>query len=129
MALRICKTEDDCVELTPFQERMYRLKHKLHWWWFYWAVMTIRFFKARWRAFKEQKQTCKVCGQVQELEFYVPDEIWESVVPKKFAQTAMCLRCFDRFAKEAGVDYVDYIYSLEFAGDWKHIIFIDRQAS
>lgn len=64
-----------------------------------------------------QHQRCKVCGRRDKFNFHVPDKIWESIVPKKLQNRVICLACFDRFAKERGVDYAPYLSGLCFAGD------------
>ena len=46
---------------------------------------------------------CKVCGRTQsEVDFCVSDEQWQSVVPARWRNWAVCLACFERFANEQG---------------------------
>lgn len=65
----------------------------------------------------QQQQTCKVCSQPDKFNFYVPDEIWAAIVPKKFRQRVVCLYCFDEFAREARIDYAEHLSTLVFAGN------------
>ena len=43
--------------------------------------------------------TYKVCHRIDKFDFFVPDEIWESIVPKEYQDHIVCLSCFDEFAK------------------------------
>lgn len=63
-----------------------------------------------------QQQTCKACRQPEKFDFVVPDEIWAAVVPEKYRGLALCLYCFDEFAREAGVDYAQSVKAVYFAG-------------
>lgn len=62
-----------------------------------------------------QRQMCKICGRPDYFNFYVPDPVWEAIVPEDHQQHAVCLTCFDRLARERGVTYT--IDQLGFAGD------------
>ena len=66
---------------------------------------------------------CKACGRVDHFDFHVPDDIWNAIVPPPLRNRVVCLNCFDRYAKEMGVDYADYIKDLYFAGDRACYIF------
>lgn len=74
-----------------------------------------------WREILSQEflshQKCKACGRRDKFDFYVPDEVWESVVPIRLQERVVCLACFDRLAKERGVDYAPHLTELHFAGD------------
>ena len=63
------------------------------------------------------RQTCKVCGQPDKLNFHVSNRIWTAVVPRRFRKTVVCLRCFDDFAHQAQLDYAQHMEALCFAGD------------
>ena len=62
------------------------------------------------------QQTCKMCGQPDKFNFYVPDKIWKLVVPPEFQTLAVCLYCFDEQAATKGVDFAASISELCFAG-------------
>lgn len=64
-----------------------------------------------------QRQRCKVCWIADGFDFHVPDDIWAAVVPAEFLGRVVCLTCFDRFAREAGVPYARSLESLYFAGE------------
>lgn len=64
-----------------------------------------------------QHQTCKVCGRRDKFNFYVPDKIWEAIVPPMFRSRVVCLSCFDDFAFNNGVEYSEYLEVPCFAGD------------
>lgn len=88
----------------------------------YW-VLPFRFFRAHWRDCRQQKQKCKVCGQADGFNFYVPDEVWTAVVPPRWRERVVCLRCFDRFASRVGVDYVRHLSEVCFAGEGSSVGF------
>lgn len=46
------------------------------------------------------REICKVCYHVNPVGFYVPDEIWRSVVPEALRASVLCLACFARLADE-----------------------------
>lgn len=58
--------------------------------------------------------TCKVCGRPDKFDFYVPDELWQAIVPPSFQGNVVCLCCFDDFAKKKGINYS--LQTLYFAG-------------
>lgn len=62
------------------------------------------------------RQSCKKCGVRDGLNFYVPDRLWARAIPKKYAQSALCLTCFDTFAARRGVEYHRSLRVLYFAG-------------
>lgn len=80
-------------------------------------IIPIRWFKIHCRNWRDLKQRCKVCGNADKFNFYVPDEIWQKVVPRKYQNRVVCLACFDEFAKEKEVDYTTSLDSIYFAGD------------
>lgn len=49
-------------------------------------------------------ETCKCCTREQRLAWYVPDEIWDSVVIDYYRTKVLCLECFLRMADDRGVD-------------------------
>ena len=65
--------------------------------------------------FKRQK--CSVCQCVDKFNFYVPDEIWQDIVPRQYQNKVVCLPCFDEFARQKNVDYSESIEVLYFAGN------------
>ena len=60
--------------------------------------------------------TCKVCGRSEKFDFYVPDEIWEAIVPVEYQGHVVCLGCFDDFAVEKDINYSFSLQDLCFAG-------------
>jgi len=61
---------------------------------------------------------CGVCGCIDRFDFYVPDEVWESVVPEEYRDRAICLSCFDYFAYRENIDYSSAISdTIYFAGN------------
>lgn len=68
------------------------------------------------RRFTNQ-QRCKVCGRRDKFNFYVPDDVWRAIVPFRLQNRVVCLGCFDRMAKEKGVEYAPHLLNLYFAGD------------
>ncbi len=69
------------------------------------------------RIIDEDRQTCKVCGRVDYMNFEVSDEIWEKIVPGKYHLLVVCLACFDRFATEKKIDYSKDIKNILFVGN------------
>jgi hypothetical protein len=61
-------------------------------------------------------QRCEKCGVRDGLNFHVSDRLWARVVPKRFAQSVLCLACFDSFAARRGVEYHRSLRMLYFAG-------------
>ena len=80
------------------------------------VVLPFRFLRAHGRDCVARKQKCKVCGQTDGIDFKVRDDIWTLVVPKRWQNRVVCLRCFDQFAYKKGVDYVPFLTSLCFSG-------------
>lgn len=69
------------------------------------------------RVTPEGQQTCKVCKCEDKFDFKVPDSIWQKVVPYKYRDKVVCLKCFDQFAFAGGVKYSSSLETLYFAGD------------
>lgn len=63
------------------------------------------------------RQTCKKCGCEDFFNFNVPDDVWKAVVPARLRNRVVCLKCFDRLAKQHGVRYAQSIDRLFFAGE------------
>lgn len=63
------------------------------------------------------RQTCKVCGCEDKFDFHVPDDVWKNAVPVQYQNDAVCLSCFDEFARKKQIDYSDALKDLYFAGD------------
>ena len=76
--------------------------------------MRLTHIKGHLRRFMRQK--CRVCRCEDKFNFYVPDEVWRSVVPAEYQNKVVCLPCFDELARKAGIDYSDSIQVLYFAG-------------
>lgn len=81
-------------------------------------ILPLRFLRVHFGDCRNHKQKCKVCGQADGFDFHVPDDIWEKIVPARFRNRVVCLRCFDRFARERGVDYTHSL-SLCFVGSYR----------
>lgn len=64
-----------------------------------------------------QRQRCKACWNADGFDFFVPEEVWAAVVPAALYDHVVCLRCFDRFARERGIDYSRHLNAIYFAGD------------
>lgn len=71
-------------------------------------------------------QTCKVCGNVDKMDFTVPDSVWEAVIPPTFQSNVVCLACFDDFAKTQGIEYSHHLKELYFAGYQASLYFTVR---
>ena len=63
------------------------------------------------------QQTCKACGQIDKLNFDVPDSVWTAVVPPELQNRVVCLACFDTFARKNNVNYAASLKAVFFAGD------------
>lgn len=90
------------------------------WWKGYFGryyILPFRYLRQHFRDCRQQQQVCKVCGQADGWNFNVPDEVWTAVVPKRWQDHVVCLKCFDDFAASAGIDYRDNI-ELCFAGKY-----------
>lgn len=72
--------------------------------------------------------TCKACGRPEKFDFVVPNSIWRAVVPKKLSTRAVCLYCFDEFAREAAVDYARFVNAVYFAGRRGAFVFTVQSA-
>ena len=75
-----------------------------------------------------QRQTCKACGRRDKLDFWLPDEIWAAVVPPELVNRVVCLACFDEFARQRGVAYVNHLDTIWFVGDRGTLILRVEQA-
>lgn len=75
-------------------------------------------FRERARPVGEGPQRCKVCGRADHIDFQVPDDVWERVVPLEFRKRVVCIVCFDHFASARNVPYMDSMEKdIYFAGD------------
>ena len=61
--------------------------------------------------------TCSVCECQDNFNYNVPDDLWKKVIVSEHQESVVCLKCFDNFAFEKGIDYSDSIENLYFAGD------------
>ena len=80
------------------------------------CIIPIRWFRLHYHAWYDLQQRCKVCGYRDKFNFYVPDDIWQSIVPIKYQKRVVCLACFDDFAQKKGVDYSTSLKELHFVG-------------
>lgn len=64
-----------------------------------------------------QRQRCKSCWNADGFDFFVPEEVWRAVVPAALYDHVVCLRCFDRFARQRCIDYSGHLTTVFFAGD------------
>jgi len=86
-------------------------------WFEHFFILPARWFRVHYRAWWDLQQKCKVCGCRDKFDFYVPDYIWQRVVPSLYQNRVVCLACFDDFAQKKGVDYSTSLERLYFAGD------------
>ena len=61
-------------------------------------------------------QSCANCLEPMNLDFIVPDDLWEAVAGEEFKGTALCLYCFDNLAGEKDIEYADLISRIVFVG-------------
>ena len=64
-----------------------------------------------------ERQFCKVCGKRDKFDFHVPNELWFRIVPEAYHKNVVCIACFDSFALARGIDYVQELKEVYFAGD------------
>jgi hypothetical protein len=75
------------------------------------------------------RQLCKVCGRPDKLEYRVPDQVWQRVVPSTLRNRVVCLTCFDDFAAMRRVNYATSIQlTLRFDGEAATLDLWVRQA-
>lgn len=70
-----------------------------------------------------QRQRCKACWNADGFDFHVSDETWAAVVPPALRNHVVCLKCFDDFAVQAGVDYEGHLETIYFAGNRAAFVF------
>jgi len=80
-------------------------------------VLPLCWLRSHRRDVLEHNQKCKVCGQSDRIDFHVPDETWNAIVPLRYRNRVVCLKCFDCFACAIGYDYKSDIDYMCFAGD------------
>lgn len=74
-----------------------------------------------------QRQRCKACWSACGFDYHVTDEAWAAVVPEALRDRVVCLMCFDRFARAAGIDYRGALSpELYFAGDQVSLVLLDK---
>lgn len=81
------------------------------------VILPIRWYRIHISNWREQRQQCKLCGAADGLNFTVPDEVWNEVVPPPLRKRVICMACFDRCAKQKEVDWATSLQELWFAGD------------
>jgi hypothetical protein len=62
----------------------------------------------------DMRPVCECCYQPDAFDWYVPDTVWDSIVPEYATDSVVCLRCFDNFAAIKNINYT--IDTLYFAG-------------
>jgi len=68
-----------------------------------------------------KRPICQHCLTTDFFDFYVPDPVWEAIVPEKYRNGVLCLTCFDELAARKGINYtLDFLY---FAGVQMSFIF------
>ena len=63
------------------------------------------------------QQTCKMCGQPDKFDFYVPDDVWVAVAPEPHRGHVICLYCFDEEASAKGIPIAEALIDLCFTGE------------
>jgi len=43
---------------------------------------------------------CQICGHLHKIDFYVPDEIWDEAIHRRYEDTHICLNFFMELADE-----------------------------
>jgi hypothetical protein len=51
------------------------------------------------------REICTLCYEINRVGFWVPDKIWQAVVPKGYEYNILCLRCFTRIADEKAIEW------------------------
>ena len=64
---------------------------------------------------------CKICKRHVDFDYIVSDDMWKTVVPIEHLRDVICLLCFDRLAREKGIDISDGLRSVQFTGHGKTI--------
>ena len=62
-------------------------------------------------------RNCKNCGRLDRLDYGVTDGCWYGVVPEELRPEIVCIECFDRLAKIAGVEWSQHIQYIKFEGE------------
>lgn len=60
------------------------------------------------RVFEKQipiRQFCDICGHVDRVMFWVPDDMWFEVIPRHHYTSRVCLHCFTERADEKMVKW------------------------
>ena len=56
---------------------------------------------------------CPYCKQIPEIDYLVPDKLWNFVVPKKHKLGVVCLKCFVKLAKKKRIHFVEVVSALK----------------
>lgn len=83
------------------------------------ALLPLRWLRRHFKDCRHQRQKCKVCGHADGLNFHVPDVAWKDVVPNRWQNRVVCLRCFDEFAMQKGIDYIPLLQAVYFVGEYR----------
>ena len=73
------------------------------------------------------RQICKLCGHVSVIGFYVPDKIWNDVVPGFYRDQELCLSCFARLADEKLIPWDEYIEIVPPESLYSHIKYLQEK--
>jgi hypothetical protein len=46
------------------------------------------------------RETCRICWRANPVGFYVPDDVWNAVIPPEHLSNVVCISCFARLADE-----------------------------
>lgn len=46
------------------------------------------------------REICRICFRVNPVGFYVPDDVWNAVIPPEHLSNVVCISCFARLADE-----------------------------
>lgn len=55
------------------------------------------------------REICRICFGANPLGFYVPDSVWDAVVPSELRQKVICFSCFARLADEKLIPWDEQI--------------------
>lgn len=61
------------------------------------------------------RQFCDMCNHVDRVMFWVPDEMWEEVIPTHHQTSRVCLNCFTERADEKMLPWDEVIKLLPYS--------------
>lgn len=71
-------------------------------------IASLLFFKLKTMEYEKTiptRQFCDICGHVDRVMFWIPDELWAEVVPSHHQTSRVCLNCFTERADEKMVEW------------------------